>query len=104
MRLSLALLTATDVDGDPLTFTKATDPAHGTVIVNSDGTYTYTPATNYTGPDSFTYTVSDGNGGTVTKTVTINVTPVNDAPVISAITAPPSRDSDTHLVLICRRS
>ena len=74
-------LAATDVDGDPLTFTKATDPAHGTVTVNTDGTYTYTPAANYFGPDSFTYTVSDGNGGTVTKTVSITVTPVNDAPV-----------------------
>ena len=55
--------------GDTLTFTKASDPAHGTVVVNTDGTYTYTPAANYFGPDSFTYTVSDGKGGTVTKTV-----------------------------------
>ncbi|MEQ1670697.1 MAG: Ig-like domain-containing protein, partial [Hyphomicrobium sp.] len=87
-------LTATDVDGDPLTFSKASDPAHGTVTVRPDGTYTYTPAANYNGPDSFTYTVSDGHGGTVTKTVAIVVTPVNDAPAVSTITPPASKDGD----------
>ena len=75
-------LTATDVDGDTLTFSKATNPSHGTVTVSAAGAYTYTPAANYFGPDSFTYTVSDGNGGTVTKTVTIDVTSVNDVPVV----------------------
>ena len=39
-------------------------PAHGTAVVNADGTITYTPAANYNGADSFTYTVSDGHGGT----------------------------------------
>ncbi|SIQ11527.1 retention module-containing protein [Pseudacidovorax sp. RU35E] len=71
---------ATDVDGDTLTFTKSSDPAHGTVTVNTDGTYTYTPSKDYNGGDSFTVTVSDGNGGTATSTVTVTVTPVNDAP------------------------
>ncbi|WP_158304894.1 Ig-like domain-containing protein [Methanobacterium lacus] len=74
-------VTGTDVDGDTLTYTKNTDPSHGTAVVNADGTYTYTPNANYNGPDSFTVTVSDGNGGTDTVTVTINVTPVNDAPI-----------------------
>ena len=49
-------------DGDALTFTKGSDPAHGTVTVNTDGTYTYTPNTGYSGPDSFTVTISDGKG------------------------------------------
>ncbi len=75
------VLTATDADLDLLTFTKASDPANGTVVVSSDGTYTYTPNQNFNGPDSFTYTVSDGKGGTVTHTVTINVTTINDVPV-----------------------
>ncbi len=73
-------VTGNDVDGDPLTFTKATDPAHGTVLVNPDGTYTYTPNQNYHGPDQFTITISDGHGGTTTVTVNITVTSVNNAP------------------------
>ncbi len=72
---------AYDPDGDSLTYSKLSEPAHGTVTVNADGTYTYTPALNYNGTDSFTILVSDGNGGTTTITVFITVTPVNDAPV-----------------------
>ncbi len=74
-------LTSSDVDGGAPTYSLATAPTHGTVVVNADGSYTYTPALNYNGPDSFTYTVDDGNGGTDTETVTIDVTPVNDPPV-----------------------
>jgi gliding motility-associated-like protein len=77
-------ITATDADGDPLTFTVTTAPAHGTVVINPDGTYTYTPAPNYNGPDTFTVTVSDGKGGTTTVTIPVTISPVNDAPVASA--------------------
>ena len=73
-------ITAADADGDTLTYTKATNPAHGTVTVNSDGTWTYTPNSDWYGTDSFTVTVNDGNGGSTTATVTITVNPVNDAP------------------------
>ncbi|QNN40819.1 Ig-like domain-containing protein [Pedobacter roseus] len=76
-------ITASDPDGDPLTFSKVSDPAHGTVIVNLDGNYTYTPNPDYNGPDSFTVMVSDGKGGTVTATVNISVSAVNDAPVVN---------------------
>ncbi|WP_143709188.1 Ig-like domain-containing protein, partial [[Flexibacter] sp. ATCC 35208] len=69
-----------DVDVDVLTYSKATDPGHGTATVNADGTYTYTPATNYNGPDSFTIGINDGNGGTATVTINITVTAVNDDP------------------------
>ncbi|MBW8720320.1 MAG: tandem-95 repeat protein, partial [Variovorax paradoxus] len=71
----------TDVDGDALTYVKGSDPAHGTVTVNADGTYTYVPGPNFNGTDSFTVTVSDGHGGTTTSTVTVTINPVNDAPV-----------------------
>jgi len=83
-------ITATDVDGDPLTYTVGTAPANGTVVVNPDGTYTYTPANNYSGTDSFTVVVSDGKGGLVTVTVNITINPTNVAPVVSApaITTP----------------
>ena len=74
----------TDVDGPTLTAAVATGPAHGTLALNPNGSFTYTPALNYNGPDSFTYTVSDGNGGTATGTVSLTVTPVNDAPVAAA--------------------
>ena len=72
-----------DVDGNPLTAALATGPSNGTLVLNPDGTFTYTPDANFSGSDVFTYTVSDGNGGTDTATVVINVTPVNDAPIAS---------------------
>ncbi|EPD6041751.1 tandem-95 repeat protein [Vibrio parahaemolyticus] len=56
------------------------DPKNGTVIVNNDGTVTYTPNDNYHGIDSFTYIVTSG-GVSESTTVEVNVTPVNDAPV-----------------------
>ncbi|TEU16204.1 MAG: tandem-95 repeat protein [Dehalococcoidia bacterium] len=62
-----------DVDGDTLTVDSVTQGANGSVI-NNGGNVTYTPALNFTGIDSFTYTISDGNGGTDTATVTVNVT------------------------------
>jgi VCBS repeat-containing protein len=70
----------TDPDGDPLTVTSFTQGAHGSVVVNADGSFTYTPDKDYNGADSFTYEASDGKGGTSTATVNITVNPVNDDP------------------------
>jgi uncharacterized repeat protein (TIGR01451 family) len=70
----------TDPDGDPLTVTTSTSPSHGTVAMSANGSFTYTPAANYNGPDAFTYTISDGSL-TSTATVNLTVTPVNDPPV-----------------------
>ncbi|MBI1915389.1 MAG: tandem-95 repeat protein [Planctomycetes bacterium] len=70
-----------DVDGDALTISSVTQGAHGTVVVNADGTLSYTPAPDFDGMDSFRYTVSDGQGGTASAMVTITVSPVNDVPV-----------------------
>ncbi|MBE3136942.1 MAG: cadherin-like domain-containing protein [Thermoplasmata archaeon] len=62
-----------DQDGDPLTIISVTQPLHGTSSTN--GTYCFfTPIPHYHGLDSFTYTISDGHGGTATTTVSINVT------------------------------
>ena len=72
-----------DVDGDVLSISSVSDPANGTLTDNGDGTYTYTPDAGYFGPDGFDYTVSDGQGGTDSATVSITVTeavPVNDPP------------------------
>ncbi|MFM1813783.1 MAG: hypothetical protein RLZ98_478, partial [Pseudomonadota bacterium] len=69
-------VTATDVDGDHLTFSgPASGPGNGTVVVNPDGTFTYTPAPFFAGTDVFTVLVDDGNGGTKVITVTIEVEP-----------------------------
>ncbi|HEU5398150.1 MAG TPA: Ig-like domain-containing protein [Gammaproteobacteria bacterium] len=75
-------LSASDTDGDTLTFAVVTGPAHGTVTVNNaaTGAFTYTPATNYTGSDSFTFTATDSAGNvsnTATESVTVNSTVVN---------------------------
>ena len=62
----------TDADGDPLMVTAVSEPANGTV--STDGTnVTYTATNNFSGGDSFNYTVSDSYGGTATNTVTVNV-------------------------------
>ncbi|WP_010245953.1 choice-of-anchor A family protein, partial [Acetivibrio cellulolyticus] len=71
-----------DIDGDSLTYTKDSDPSNGTVVVNADGTWTYTPNKDYNGTDSFTVEVSDGKGGTAISTIIIDVFPVNDAPTV----------------------
>ncbi len=69
-----------DLDSDPLTITGVTQGAHGFVMITGN-TVSYTPSVNFNGNDSFTYAISDGQGGTASATVTVNVTPVNDAPV-----------------------
>ena len=87
----------TDADGDPLTATLLTGVSNGTLALNPDGAFTYTPDANFNGSDSFTYTVADGKGGTSTATVTITVTPVNDAPVAvddGGYATPSARRSD----------
>jgi hypothetical protein len=72
----------TDPNGDPLTVISHTNPSHGTVTCTPAGaatvcTYTATPG--YTGPDTFTYTVSDGHGNTSTTTVSTTVTNPSDS-------------------------
>ena len=63
----------TDADSDPLTAVKVGDPVHGTVTVNVNGTFTYTPTTGYSGADSFTYTATDGAANSNTATVNVTV-------------------------------
>ncbi|MEX2142607.1 MAG: Ig-like domain-containing protein [Pirellulales bacterium] len=70
-----------DVDDDVLAAKVISGPSNGTVTRNDDNTFTYTPNLNFTGADSITYRVSDGRLESNTATVTLNVTPVNDAPV-----------------------
>ncbi|HCJ4876649.1 TPA: tandem-95 repeat protein, partial [Vibrio parahaemolyticus] len=67
-------------------------PKNGTVIVNNDGTVTYTPDENYVGKDTFTYIVTSG-GVSESTTVEVNVTPVNDAPVAKGDIATTQEDT-----------
>jgi VCBS repeat-containing protein len=71
----------TDVDGDRLTALLVSAPSHGTVTLSTDGAFTYRPAADYFGADSFTYKANDGHDDSNIATVTLTVTPVNDAPV-----------------------
>ncbi|APZ54652.1 Ig-like domain-containing protein [Salipiger abyssi] len=64
-----------DPDGDPLTITSLGDAPNGTVTLNEDGTVTFVADEDFTGYDSFTYTVDDGNGGSDSAFVTVEVLP-----------------------------
>jgi VCBS repeat-containing protein len=74
---------ASDVDGDSLTYALAAGPAHGSLVFNSNGSFTYTPDANYIGPDSFSFTANDGSADSDAATVALTVTAVNDAPVLT---------------------
>ena len=75
-----------DVDSTltPASITGFSQGAHGSVVYNNDGTFTYIHDGSETAADSFSYTIDDGAGGTATATVNVTITPVNDAAVVSA--------------------
>ena len=78
-------LNATDPNSDPLTFSIVTNGTLGvaTIINPSTGAFTYTPAANVYGSDAFTFKANDGTTDSNVATVSITVSPVNDAPVAS---------------------
>ncbi len=88
-----------DTDGDTLTITSLTQPAKGTAVLNPDKTITYTPNLNTNGSDSFTYTISDGHGGSDTATVNLTVSPVNDPPVAVADSATVAEDGTATIAV-----
>ena len=63
----------TDLDGDTLRIVGVDDPAHGSATLNNDGTISYLADENYSGDDSFTYTVTDDNGNFETGVVNVDV-------------------------------
>ncbi|GAB1362870.1 hypothetical protein MASR1M32_21060 [Rhodobacter sp.] len=70
----------TDVDGDTLTVTGSPTSPNGTVVVNADGTITFTPDAGFTGDTTIDYEISDGNGGTDTGQVAVTVNPATGGP------------------------
>src|SRR5262249_2184177 len=79
--VSGVLANDTDADGNPLSAILVSGPHHGALTLNANGLFTYAPAANYNGSDSFTYKANDGTADSNVATVVINVTSVNDAPV-----------------------
>jgi VCBS repeat-containing protein len=73
---------ATDIDSASFTYSLVTQAAHGSAVVNADGTFTYTPHADYNGPDSFTFKANDGAADSNTAMISLTVGASNDAPVI----------------------
>ena len=69
-----------DPDGDPIEINSFTQPSNGTVVLNPDGSFTYTPSGEFMGEDSFTYTIRDSSGA-VSNTATVTITVSEDNPV-----------------------
>lgn len=76
----------TDVDEHALVVESSTEPAHGSLVINPDGSFTYTPDENFHGDDSFSYTISDGHDASAKATVSLEITSVNDLPVVTPVT------------------
>jgi hypothetical protein len=82
-----------DVDSTTLTPIVATNPANGSLVVNANGTITYTPQTGYVGSDIFSYRTSDGLLSSNIATVSINVVNSNRAPVVTGLLVTTNEDT-----------
>ena len=92
-----------DVDGDNLTIASVASASNGvTAIVNNE--IVYTPEANFNGVDSFSYEIGDGNGGSETATVTVNVAPVNDQPIAQNDAATTKQDTAVSINVLANDS
>jgi VCBS repeat-containing protein len=87
----------TDADGHPLTANLVTGPAHGSLTLNADGSFSYTPDSNFNGTDTFTYVANDGRDDSNVATVSITINPIADPPV--AVDDADSTTIDTAVVV-----
>jgi len=92
-------LTGSDPDGDPLTFNIVQGPEHGT-LSGTVPSVVYQPEANFNGSDSFTFTVSDGQLTSNPATVSITVTPVNDAPQAQSQSLSMNEDDTLNITLV----
>jgi VCBS repeat-containing protein len=79
-------LKSTDTDNNPITYNIVNNTSNGTVTLNNDGSFTYTPADGFTGNDTFTYCATDWKGSGNIATVKINIHPLNHLPVAENMT------------------
>ncbi len=92
-------LTASDPDGDPLTYSIVSGPSSGTLSGTAPNV-TYTPNANYNGSDSFTFRANDGTTNSNTATVSITVTPVNDPPVANPQSTSTNENTPKSITLV----
>jgi len=99
-------LVGTDPDNDPLTYRLISMGSQGTAVLTdvTSGAYTYTPQPHATGSDTFTFQVSDGKADSNIATVTVTITPVNDAPVAAADSATTPEDTSVSLSVLANDS
>ena len=86
-----------DADGDPLAAVLLAGPAHGTLTLDPDGSFSYAPGADYHGPDSFTYRADDGTEQGNVATVLLTVTSVNDSPSGTSATIVMAEDNSRTL-------
>ena len=94
-------LTATDADGlsDGTVFTVSTTATNGTASIDpATGLWSYTPIADWNGTDSFTVTITDDAGNTATQVISVTVSPVNDAPVLTANIGSTVAEGGTDLI------
>jgi Bacterial Ig domain/Bacterial cadherin-like domain/Beta-propeller repeat len=87
------LVNDTDLDGDTLSAVLVALPTHGDLTFLANGSFTYLPAANYFGSDSFAYRAKVGCAESLVSTVTISVKPVNDGPLANDDSAATNEDS-----------
>ncbi len=91
-------LTANDVDANPLTYSVVSSPLHGTLSGTAPA-LNYTPDPNYNGPDNFTFKVNDGSVDSNLATISITITPVNDAPTADTQSVTTAEDVSRPITL-----
>ena len=89
----------TDAQSNPLTAAVVAGPSQGSLTLNTNGGFTYTPAVGYSGTDSFAYRANDGNLNSASATVSITVVQVNSAPVATSKSVTTAEDTSLAIVL-----
>ena len=89
-----------EVENQALTINLIDDVSHGSLILDSDGSFSYTPSENYFGEDTFTYTISDGLLTSDTATVTIEILEINYPPVTNDISQSTAEDTPVEITLL----